>query len=360
MKIAFFGSSLVSAYWNGAATYYRGLLRALAERGHAITFYEPDAFERQQHRDMDDPPWARVVVYPATEAAVRSALLDAREADVLVKASGVGVFDGLLEEQILANRRPGSLAVFWDVDAPATLGRLVEHPDDPFARLIPRYDIVFTYGGGPRAGDGYRGHGARHCLPIYNALDPSTHHPVSPEAGYAGDLLFIGHRLPDRRARIDEFFLKPAAALPDRQFLVGGNGWEQEALPPNVRPLGHVFTHQHNLLNCSARCVLNVNRDSMAAYGWSPPTRLFEAAGAGGCLITDAWAGIDAFLAPGEEVLVAADGQEVAEIVASLSLDRARAIGTAARRKLLAEHTYEQRAALVEEALATLSVERAA
>jgi spore maturation protein CgeB len=62
MRIAFFGSSLVSAYWNGAATYYRGLLKALAGRGHAITFYEPDAFERQAHRDIDDPPWARIVV----------------------------------------------------------------------------------------------------------------------------------------------------------------------------------------------------------------------------------------------------------------------------------------------------------
>src|SRR5581483_9252543 len=64
MQIAFFGSSLVSAYWNGAATYYRGIVRALNERGHRITFYEPDAFGRQQHRDIPDPSWARVVVYP--------------------------------------------------------------------------------------------------------------------------------------------------------------------------------------------------------------------------------------------------------------------------------------------------------
>ena len=82
MKISFFGSSLVSSYWNGAATYYRGILKALAALGHEITFYEPDAFERQGHRDIPDPPWARVVVYPATsegwqrslKAAARSAV----------------------------------------------------------------------------------------------------------------------------------------------------------------------------------------------------------------------------------------------------------------------------------------------
>ncbi len=69
MKIGFWGSSLVSAYWNGAATYYRGVLRALANRGHEITFFEPDAYDRQKHRDIPDPEWARIVVYNATNPA---------------------------------------------------------------------------------------------------------------------------------------------------------------------------------------------------------------------------------------------------------------------------------------------------
>src|SRR3954471_4967752 len=124
LSIAFFGSSLVSAYWNGAATYYRGVLQALAARGHRIAFYEPDAYDRQKHRDIPDPDWARVVVYPATEQGVESALTAARNADLLVKASGVGVFDRLLEERIPALKRPGALAAFWDVDAPATLDRV--------------------------------------------------------------------------------------------------------------------------------------------------------------------------------------------------------------------------------------------
>src|SRR5207249_695165 len=142
MRVAFFGSSLVSAYWNGAATYYRGLVRALDERGHRVTFYEPDAFERQQHRDMDDPPWARVVVYPATEDAVRAAIQYARDADLIVKASGVGVFDELLECELLELKSPSNMVVFWDVDAPATLDRVLADPGDAFAPLIPRYDAI--------------------------------------------------------------------------------------------------------------------------------------------------------------------------------------------------------------------------
>jgi spore maturation protein CgeB len=350
MRIAFFGSSLVSAYWNGAATYYRGLLRALAERGHEITFYEPDAFERQRYRDIDDPDWCRLVVYAANEAAMLDALGAARDADVIVKASGVGVFDDLIEEAVLEARRPGTLALFWDVDAPATLDRL-ERGNEPFAELIPEYDMVLTYGGGPRVVESYLRWGARACVPIYNALDPATHHPVPSDPQWACDLLFIGHRLPDRQARIREFFLNAASSAPHRRFLLGGNGWASEALPANVKPIGHVFTHQHNVLNRSALAILNVNRDSMAAFGWSPPTRVFEVAGAAGCLITDAWEGIEAFLTPGEEVLLAANGREVASLLENLSPERARIIGEAAHKRVLATHTYAQRAELVERVL---------
>src|SRR5262245_16193903 len=140
--IAFFGSSLVSAYWNGEATYYRGIIRALAARGHRITFYEPDIFERQQHRDLADPPWARVVVYDPTELALGRALREASQADVIIKCSGIGVFDELLEHAVLSLRRPGNQIVFWDVDAPATLDRIHTEPRDRFRRLIPEYDVI--------------------------------------------------------------------------------------------------------------------------------------------------------------------------------------------------------------------------
>jgi spore maturation protein CgeB len=351
MKIAFFGSSLVSAYWNGAATYYRGLLKALAERGHEITFYEPDAFERQRHRDIDDPSWARVVVYPATEADVGRCLRHAAKADVIVKASGVGVFDALLEEAVLELRRPGKTVAFWDVDAPATLERVEADAGDPFRALVPSYDVIFTYGGGPPVIAAYSELGAKACIPIYNALDPSTHFTVEPEDGFRSDLTFIGNRLPDREARVEEFFLRVAERLPRRRFLIGGSGWDSRPLPANVTWLGHVYTRDHNALNCSARAVLNINRDSMARYGFSPPTRVFEAAGAGACLITDAWEGIEAFLAPGDEVLVAASGEEVAELLDGLSRRKARCIGEMARARVLAQHTYARRAAVVDAVL---------
>jgi len=348
VKIAFYGSSLLSSWWNGAATYYRGLLRDLASRGYDITFYEPDAYERQQHRDMDPPEWARSVVYPATAEGLRNVLLEARAADIVVKASGVGVFDEELLAGVIEHARPGALKVFWDVDAAATLEEMRADEDHPVRRAFGSLDFVLTYGGGPPVVEAYEGFGAARCVPIYNALDPTTHHPVDPDARFSADLSFLGNRLPDREARVEQFFLEPAAALPDRQFLIGGNGWDSKAMPANVRHLGHVFTHEHNAFNCTPLAVLNVARDSMANIGFSPATRVFEAAGAAACLITDAWEGIELFLQPGEEVLVARDGKDVAEHVRSLTPERARSIGQAALRRVLAEHTYAHRGAEVD------------
>lgn len=352
MRLAWFVSSVVSSYWNGAATYYRGLGRALAARGHELTFYEPDAYGRQAHRDMADPDWARVVVYEPDRW--EEALEAAREADVVVKASGVGARDEELEAGVL---ELGADAVFWDVDAPATLARLEADPDDPLRALVPRYALVLTYGGGDPVVERYRALGARDCTPVYNALDPATHHPVPPEPRFACDLAFLGHRLPDREKRVEEFFLRAAELAPERAFLLGGAGWDDRPLPPNVRSIGHVSTRDHNAFNCTPLAVLNVNRASMAESGWSPPTRIFEAAGAGACVVSDAWPGIEDFLEPGREVMVAEDGEAVADMLACLAPGHARKVGAAARRRVLAEHTYARRAALVERILERRAVE---
>jgi spore maturation protein CgeB len=204
--------------------------------------------------------------------------------------------------------------------------------------------------------EAYERAGARTCVPIYNALDPITHRPVAADPAYACDLGFLGNRLPDREARVEEFFLRAAALAPDRQFLLGGSGWDDKPMPPNVRRIGHVGTAAHNAFFCSGLATLNINRESMARYGFSPPTRVFEAAGAGACLITDRWIGIELFLEPGREVLVGGNGVEVAEILNALTPERAREIATQARKHILAAHTYAHRAREVDALLQGFSI----
>jgi spore maturation protein CgeB len=258
------------------------------------------------------------------------------------------VFDEVLEDAVHGLGGSGTTTIFWDVDAPATLGRIEGDPADPFRALLPGYDLVLTYGGGEPVQRRYAALGARDCIVVYNAVDPTTHHRVDPDGRFAADLALLANRLPDREARIDEFFFRAASLAPKRTFLLGGNGWDGKPMPPNVRWIGHVGTADHNAFNVTPLAVLNVTRDSMVANGWSPATRVFEAAGVGACLVTDAWAGIDAFLEPGTETLLAWDGADVAQHLASLDELRAAEIGAAAAKRVAAEHTYDHRADLVD------------
>lgn len=348
MKVFVFGSSILSSYWNGAATYYRGCYKYLAQRGHEITFAEPDAYGRQQQRDAGDYSYVKSIVYRPT-VDVDAMLVLAAEADVVVKHSGIGVDDKLLERLVaeMSEERP---TFFWDVDSPATLARIHSDPTDLSWETIPRYDAVLSYGGGPTSCSGYMACGAKAYYSIYNGLDPDTHYPVSPSPAFECDVAFLGNRLPDREARVDELFLRAAALAPEKNFLLGGEGWSDKAIPKNVKWIGHVSTKDHNRLNCSAGMVMNINRISMANAGFSPPTRIFEVAGAGVCLLCDDWPGIEDCFQPGKELLVVRNAEDVVEALRRYDDAARRGIGAAFHARALKDHTYAQRAVLVEAA----------
>lgn len=261
LKIAFFGSSLVSEVWSDAAMYYRGIIKSLAALGHEVTFFEPAANDRQADRDMPDPFWAKVVVYSIADRtiALRHVEWAAKTHDVLINTSGVGVFDDLLEAAILELARSSTRKVFWDVDTSATLARIRERPNDPFRELIPRYDFIFTRGGGAALVAAYRALGARACVPIHNGVDPETHYRVPPRQEFAADLAFLANRIPSREARADDYLFEAAGASacivtdpwegieaffePRREILVAARGGELGPLllatsPSQLRAIG--------------------------------------------------------------------------------------------------------------------------
>ena len=316
MNIAFFGSSLVSAYWNGAAP-------TTAASSAPCT----SAATRSPSTSPTPTTGRRTATSPTRlgdgrrlrgdrRGRVRRLVAARGRRDVVVKASGVGVFDDVLEAAVVELRatRP---ALFWDVDAPATLGGSRATRSTRCASCCPATT-------GPhlrrrRSGDRALPRARRPaCVPVYNALDPATHHPVAPAAGSAPTWRSSATacRTARRGCRV---LLRarsrgPRTRLPARRQRLGGHAGRA-----NLRHLGHVSPGDHNALNCTPRAVLNVSRESMAANGFSPATRVFEAAGAGACLITDAWEGIEEFLEPGAEVLVAPDGGEVAALLGTLT-----------------------------------------
>jgi spore maturation protein CgeB len=250
---------------------------------------------------------------------------------------------------------------FWDVDAPQTLAAACAEPVETpatFRSLIPNYDVILLYGGGPPVQAAYAQLGAKRSHLVYNAVDPEEYYPVPAQPERACDLLFMGNRMPDREARVWDLFVGAAESAPDLAFVLGGNGWHDCTFPANVRWIGHVPTAEHNAWNCSAKMVLNINRADMAATGFSPPTRVFEAAGSACCVVTDAWDGIETFFSPDHEILVASAADDIVRHVRGTSREDARSIGLAARQRVLADHTYAQRAADLEAVLVAEPVAR--
>ena len=299
MRIAFFGSSLVSAYWNGAATYYRGIVRALARRGHRITFYEPDAYDRQQHRDIADPDWARGRgLRRRGRGRALSALEPPRAAPTSSSRRAASASSTRCSRRrcsICGGRERSSCS--GTSTRPRRSTRLAPRPRRPArARSIPRYDLVLTYGGGDAGRARVPGARARAgaCRSTTRSIRRRTTRSP-PDPRFDADLAFLGNRLPDREARVAEFFLARRARGPERRFLLGGAAGTTSHVPAQ-RPLRRARVHARpqRVQRHAARLVLNVSRESMARYGFSPATRVFEAAGAGACIVTDAWEGIDA------------------------------------------------------------------
>jgi hypothetical protein len=277
LDIAFFGSSLVSSWWNGSCTYYRGIIRGLHELGHRVTFYEPIAYERQEHRDIADPDWARVVIYEAPdEAAVRAVVEQARGVDMVVKTSGVGVFDDVLEDAVLSL---GTYTAFWDVDAPATLSRMEDDADDSFRALLPSYDLVLTYGGGEPVVRRYTELGARECLVVYNALDPTTHHPTDPTRGSTSTSRCWPTGCPDRRSASRSSSCGPRRCLPRPDVPAGRQRLARQARCRRTSGCsGHVGTADHNAFNSTPLAVSNVHPRQHGRQRLVPATRVFEVA----------------------------------------------------------------------------------
>ena len=341
MKLVIFGLTISSSWGNGHATIWRGLCRALGRMGHRVVFFERDVPYYASTRDTSRPEGCDLRLY-GDFAAIRGA---AREelagADVGMVTSYCP--DAIEATDLVLSSAPTS--VFYDLDAPVTLARLAA--GEPVGYLgasgLAGFDLVLSFTGGAALGALAGRLGARRVVPLYGAVDPEVHRPVA-RPDHRTDLSYLGTYAADRDAALRSLLLEPAQRAPARRFVVGGSLYPAGfSWPANVRHVEHVAPADHPAFFASARLTLNVTRGAMAALGHCPSGRLFEAAASGVPVVSDVWAGIDAFFEPGREILLARSPDDV---VAALSLSDAEldVIAATARERVLAEHTAGRRA----------------
>ncbi len=346
MRLVVFGLTVSSSWGNGHATLWRALIHALARQGHAVTFFERDVSYYAAHRDVTELPRGELVLYASWDEVRERARRALAEADVAMTTSycpDAPEAAALMRE---ARERGGPLATFYDLDTPVTLARLDSGEPVPYlpAAGLGAFDLVLSYTGG-RALDALRTRlGARRVAPLYGSVDPAVHRPASPRADWRCDLSYIGTYAADRQAAVDALFLEPARRRPDARFMLAGAQYPVDfAWTDNIWYLAHLPPADHPAFYASSRLTLNTTRGAMAAMGWCPSGRLFEAAACGVPILTDTWDGLDAFFTPGEEILVARTAED-----ALAALDRPdaelRGIARRARERTLAEHTADRRA----------------
>jgi spore maturation protein CgeB len=346
MRIVLLGLSITSSWGNGHATNYRGLVRALSERGHDVLFLERDMPWYAAHRDLPRPPWGRTRLYGSLVELRHMHAAAIRDAELVVVGSfvseGVAVGQWVIETA-------GGLAAFYDIDTPVTLAKLARGDHEYLTpALVRAFGLYLSFTGGPalrRIEDELDSPCARafHCL-----VDPDAYPVLEREARW--DLGYLGTYSEDRQPALERLLLEPARRDPGLRCVVAGPMYPDAIhWPPNVERIEHLAPGEHPAFYAAQRFTLNITRADMLAAGWSPSVRLFEAAACAVPAISDAWDGLQAFFEPGREIVVAGDGDDVRRTLADTGEAQRRAMGNRARRRVLAAHTARHRAVELED-----------
>jgi spore maturation protein CgeB len=350
MKFVIFGLTVSSSWGNGHATLWRGLCKALGKRGHTVIFFERDVPYYAAHRDVTQLPGGELILYPDWESALPLARKHLDDADVAMVTSYCP--DGQAASDYMLDSR-AEVKTFYDLDTPITFARLDRGEEVPY---LPRqgfadFDLVLSYTGGRALEELKRRLGARQVASIYGSVDPEAHFPVEPMEVFRGDLSYLGTYAEDRQEMLNQLLVAPARQLPHMKFVIGGAQYPAEfPWTSNIYFVRHLPPGDHPAFYCSSRITLNVTRQAMAEMGYCPSGRLFEAAACRAAILSDWWEGIDEFFKPGEEIFIARSSEEAIQVLqlSDQELERVRA---RACEKVLAEHTADQRALDLENAI---------
>ena len=351
MHFVVFGLTISSSWGNGHATPWRGLCRSLSARGHRVTFLERDVPYYAAHRDAPRPEGCDLRLYGAWADI-------AADAQRLLDAADVGMVTSYCPDALSATAAvlgsPVETKIFYDLDAPVTLHRLRrgERVDYVPALGYRGFDLVLSFTGGATLAALQSELGAARVAPLYGSVDPDAHRPIRVDRADRFDLTYLGTYSPDRQTALDTLLIEPARRLRQRRFAIAGSMYPAEGFPwqPNIFYLSHMPPPDHSSFYGASEFTLNITRGPMAAAGYCPSGRLFEAAACGTPIVSDWWDGLDRFFDPGREIAVAATAEDVVAALAMGPRQRG-AMARRARERVLAFHTADVRARELESLL---------
>ena len=341
MNLVILGLSITSSWGNGHATTYRGLVRHLHAAGHRVLFLERDVPWYAENRDLPNPPFGRTALYQTLDALKTQFEASVRNADAVIVGSyvpdGPEVIDWVLDVA-------SGVTAFYDIDTPVTLSRLQAGDCEYLhARQVPEFDLYLSFTGGPILDQLETGFGARSARPLYCSVDSDHYYPQPLDRRWV--LGYMGTYSDDRQPALERLLLDPARTMSDQPFVVAGPQYPAEVLwPDNVERIEHLPPDAHCRFYNQQRFTLNITRRDMIRVGYAPSVRLFEAAACGVPIISDFWVGLETFFKPGEEILIAREGEDVIEHLESVTDEEARQIGARARNVVLTHHTARHRA----------------
>jgi spore maturation protein CgeB len=344
VRIVIFGLTISSSWGNGHATLWRGLCKYLVRLGHSVVFFERDVPYYADARDLFEIPGGRLVLYSLWEDVQPIARSSVMEADAAIVTSYCP--DALAATDLILSQDRAT-PVFYDLDTPITLAKVQAGEAVPYIgpKGLEGYSLVLSFTGGQQLFDEFRGKlGARNIRPLYGHVDADLHRPVPAEAQYRADLSYLGTYSEDRQSALEALFVVPARSRQDLRFLIGGAQYPPDfPWSSNIYFVRHLPPSEHAPFFASSRLTLNVTRRAMAAMGWCPSGRLFEAAACGTPLLSDRWTGLDEFFQPGEEILLADHADDT---LAALQFDQDQLSGMArrARERTLDQHSSSKRA----------------
>lgn len=359
MKLTIFGLSITSSWGNGHATTYRALCQALERRGHDIVFFERNQEWYRDNRDLPEPPYCDVRIFESWDQVLPLVRAELRDADVAMVGSyfpdGIAALDEVASSDV-------AVKAFYDIDTPITVSRL--HRQDTgsdylLRRHLPGLDVYFSFTGGPMLQELQERLGVAFAVPLYCSVDPDRHRELAPDAEFKCDLSYMGTFAPDRQAKLEELLCRTARSFPQSRFIVAGPQYPASlAWPANVERILHLSPRHHAPFYCSSRLTLNVTRREMVMAGYSPSVRLFEAAACAATIVSDNWPGLETFLVPGREVLLAIGSEDMTRYLREYDERELRHIGRAARERVLAAHTSDIRAREFEQAVETAQLKK--